>query len=268
MAEDSSDVDRLVASVTRSAKYRHVSADTIRDLGEREIAHRKNLKDAIKATKNKLHQIGGAFHAVSPPYERWESELRQAAGNRAQVEAVCTRIMRSHASTNERLPILEPFYRHILPPLGPIASVIDVACGLNPLAIPWMPLAPGCRYVAFDIYGDLAAFLNSFFRIVGIPGVAEIHDAVRYAPPDEYDVALVLKLLPCLDQVDRSAGLRLLQSLRTPRIVVSFPVSSLGGQDRGMLAHYESRFRDLIDGQPWSHRTLEFSTELVFVIEK
>ena len=65
--------------------------------------------------------------------------------------------------------------------LPPIRSVLDVACGLNPLAIPWMPLAPDVHYYACDIYADMIAFLNGFFQIAGIDGQAQACDLVSDA---------------------------------------------------------------------------------------
>src|SRR6185369_15725969 len=147
------------------------------------------LKEAIKATKNKLHQVAGAYLDARLPYDEWLALLTAAAADERRTtnderptanddEALsnsvlstqssalaqaCRDIMRHHASTRERLPILESFYTTTLASLGPVRSVLDLACGLNPLALPWMPIAPDASYYACDIYADMIAFLNGFF---------------------------------------------------------------------------------------------------------
>ena len=54
-------LDQLVNAVLASRKYKSISQDLIKNLGSQELAKHHPLKEAIKATKNKLHQIGGAY---------------------------------------------------------------------------------------------------------------------------------------------------------------------------------------------------------------
>jgi 16S rRNA (guanine(1405)-N(7))-methyltransferase len=152
--------------------------------------------------------------------------------------------------------------------LGPISSVLDIACGFNPLAIPWMNLLPGSEYFALDIYGDMLEFLNEAIPILGVNGAAWTADVVQSPPDRSVDVAFILKTLPCLEQTDRRAGLRLLDSLQARILLVSFPVSSLGGRQKGMPENYAARFREMISARPWTVEHLEFETELVFFVNK
>ncbi|MBM4456142.1 MAG: 16S rRNA methyltransferase [Chloroflexi bacterium] len=263
-------LDQLIAAVHGSAKYRQVSLDLVRRIGATELARRRSLKDAVKETKNKLHQSAAAYLDSAPPYAAWLAELRQAqrAGGGAAVKEVCAQIMARHASTRERLLILDEFYATILAGLPPVRSVLDVACGLNPLAIPWMPLAPGASYYACDVYHDLVGFLNSFFEILGVQGQAEVRDLTQVIPAQEVDLALALKTLPCLEQIDRSAGERLLQGLRARRMLVSFPIHSLGGRPKGMAQNYAARFGELAAGRGWAIQRFDFATELAFLVTK
>src|SRR5262249_35063568 len=127
--------------------------------------------------------------------------------------AACLRVMHHHASTRERLPILNEFCTTIFAALPPVRSVLDVACGLNPLAIPWMPLTADATYIACDIYEDMADFLNGFFPLAGVQGRAEACDVIGTPPTQTVDLALVLKVLPPLEQIDKTAGLTLLKAL-------------------------------------------------------
>ncbi len=272
MTNDRQSLNELIAQVQASAKYRVVDPELIRAIGADELSKRKRLKEAVKATKNKLHQVGGAYQSLEGVgySSRWLETLQQAvvADDAAELRAICTKVMGMHASTRERLPIIEQFYRTILATVQPVRSVIDVACGLNPFALPWMGLAEDVRYEAYDIYQDMIEFINAFFKTVGVRGQAQLRDVIQYPPTQEADLALVLKALPCLEQIDKDAGGHLLQALNAQHLLVSFPAQSLGGRDKGMVSHYESRLLALIESQPWAVSRFEFSTELAFLITK
>lgn len=260
----------LVDAVLMSSKYKSVREDFIRSIGSRELAKQRNLKEAIKATKNKLHQVGGAYLDSGINYAVWLDELREAyqSGNRDDFLKVCARIMQHHSSTRERLQILNQFYATTLADLSPLRTVLDVACGLNPLSIPWMPLAENVEYYAYDIYQDMMDFLNEFMAIIHVQGHAQACDVIQFCPTRKVDVAFILKTIPCLEQVDKSAGLRLLDTINADYLLVSFPVHSLGGRNKGMLINYEARFRDLVANKTWSIERFEFATELAFLVAK
>lgn len=261
------DLDALVAAVRASAKYRAVNVELIRRIGARELAGRGSLKEAIKAAKNKLHQVGGAYLDYTPRYEHWLEDLR-AAPDSAALRRVCAGLMSRHASTQERLPILEAFYPALFAAMPPPRRVADLACGLNPLAIPWMGLPAGVEYYAADIYDDMMAFMRSFFAVAGVNGIAESRDVVAAPPPGHFDVALLLKALPCLEQIDRQAGQRILAGVDADYLVISYPAHSLGGRAKGMPEHYERQFQQLMAGVPCAWHKLVFQTEIVFIVAK
>ncbi len=260
-------LDRLVAAVREGPRYRHVAPGFVSRLGQMELAKGRGWKEAVKATKRKLHQAAGAYLDAGVHYGRWLAELR-AAGP-ADLPQACARIMRHHSSTRERLPILADFYTEALAGRPPIRSVLDLGCGLNPLAIPWLPLAEGAAYHAWDVYEDMAAFLNECFALLPVRGRAVAGDILGELPPEPVDLALLLKLVPCLEQVEKGAGRRLLAGVRADTVLVSFPVHSLGGRrDRGMEGNYEADFWEMVAGQPWAVKRYEFEGELVFRVEK
>src|SRR4051812_11556282 len=75
------DIDELVQAVQSSQKYAAINVDVIRSIGLRELAARRNLKEAIKATKNKLHQVAGAYLDARLPYDEWLALLSAAAAD-------------------------------------------------------------------------------------------------------------------------------------------------------------------------------------------
>jgi 16S rRNA (guanine(1405)-N(7))-methyltransferase len=132
----------------------------------------------------------------------------------------------------------------------------------------WMPLAADARYYACDIYQDQVDFLNRVFQQRGQQGQAFVSNLLADVPSQATDVALLLKTIPCLEQLDKSIGPRLLAQIKAPVIVVSFPARSLGGRGKGMVQNYAGHFAELVAGLPWQVARFDFSTEVVFRLIK
>jgi len=268
---DGDEIATLVDAVRQSPKYRHVSADLVATIARRELARRGSRAEAIKETRSTLHQVAGAYIDGRIRYAACLDDLALAgrSGDPEALRGACRRIMRHHASTRERLPLLDSFYRTTLAGLPPVSSVIDVACGLNPLAIPWMPLATGASYLALDIYGDMIEFLGACFPLLGLEhGRAQMRDVSSSCAGVRADVALVLKAVPTLEHVTKGAGMDLLRALDAPYLLVSFPVRSLGGRHKGMAQNYGDWFRAAARAEGWQLEQFVFSTELAFIVGK
>ncbi len=264
------DLNALIQAVLKSPKYHALCPTVVQTIAQRELAKGRRGKEVVKATKNKLHQIAGACLDGKMRYDVWLRDLQHAAKSQdqAQFRHTCQAIMGHHASTAERLSILDEFYPTLFAALPPIHSILDLACGLNPLSLPWMPIVPDIRYYAYDIYEDMMNFLLAYFSLSGIIGQAQTCDLLTEVPNDSVDLALVLKVLPCLAQVQAGAGLRLLRDIRARYLLVSFPVLSLGGRDKGMRQGYECQFLAAIADEGWQVERFVFETELVFLVEK
>ena len=265
-SEAMSDLEKLVSAVAASKKYQSVCADTVRRIGERELANYQNLKAATKATKRRLHQVYGAFEQdwdYDTAYQQLEGAYRQGAA--PGIKAACRQVMESHSSTRERLPILDRFYQEIFEVTGRPSSILDAGCGLNPLALPWMGLPAGARYVALDIDAERVEFLNRYLSLAGTEPLARCQDVLSHPPTDRADVALLLKMSPTLERQETGATLRLIEQLDAHHIVVSYAIKSLGGREKGMLESYEQHFRETVSDRDWSIEKLVFETELVLV---
>ncbi len=138
------EVDEIVRAVLAARKYRAVCPDTVRRIAARELAARGSFKAALKETKSHLHQVYTAFER-QVDYEAAHRRLATAyaTGSASAVEAACRAALGRHSSTAERLPILDDFYAAIWAVAGAPHSLLDLGCGLNPLALPWMRLPPG-----------------------------------------------------------------------------------------------------------------------------
>jgi 16S rRNA (guanine(1405)-N(7))-methyltransferase len=264
-------IERLAMEVQAAPKYRAISTDFVRKVAAQELSHHKQWKDAVKATRSKLHQVGGAYLDPAPDFARWTAELASlpADPHDPALRAACLKMLKAHASTRERIPILEEFFATTLGSITPVDSVLDLACGLTPLCAPWMPLADGAIYTACDIYPEMVAFGEGFLKRLGYQAQAMTCDLTTQ--PLNFPrtrVAFLLKTLPCLEQVEKGITLRLLEALPAEYILVSFPARSLGGRSKGMPENYGSAFRTRLDSTGWEYKAYEFSSELAFLVRK
>jgi len=259
----------VVERVLESARYRDVDRSVVARLAEEELPRSRNVDDAVKRVKRRLHQAVGAFRGerraarLVTVEDAWRGDMTDAGFRQA-----CVAVMSGHASTRERVPHLDLFYRAIWAVTGPPRSVLDVGCGLAPLALPWMALARDARYVATDVDHRPLATVARFLGLVGQPHDVRAADAVADPPPDEADVALLLKIVPTLDRQDAGAARRLVDALRVHHAVVSFPARALGGRRKGMERTYRTRLERLVDESMRVTRVAEASVpnELVFVL--
>lgn len=258
----------VVEAVQNSRKYQAIAPELVAAVAGVELGKGRSHKEAVKATKNQLHQSAAVYQSGRMAYDRWLDELRDAWPDEAARRPLLRQLMTAHSSTNERLPILDDFYSRIFDLLPPIHSVLDIACGLNPLALPWMPLVPNASYLAVDIFTDQVDFLNDFFSLFPLAGQAETRDVLTDCPAEPVDLALILKTIPCLEQMEKDAGRRLLEQVSARYLVISFPSRSLGGRQKGMASTYGARFAQLAAGWDAKITRLDFSNELVFVVER
>ena len=255
----------VVERVLRSSRYRDVDRALLARLADEELPRARNVDDAVKRVKRRLHQAVGAFRgarANAAIAGAWKGDLADPA-----LREACAEAMRTHASTRERLAHLEAFYPRIWQHTGVPRQLIDLGCGLNPLALPWMGIA-GAMYLAIDADQRPLATVRDFLELVGQPHRVEARDLVGSPPDDVADVALLLKLVTTLDRQDGEAAARLLRGLRVGHAVVSFPGRSLAGRGKGMERRYRERLEQLVEevGRVTELTEASVPNELVFVL--
>lgn len=264
---DESAVAAATARLAATRRYRRVCPEVATRFAREEAAKSRSPAELQERLRRRLHQAFGAYDE-SPRYDRWLSALEGAASDPDAFRAACRAAMAGHASARERLPILERFYPAIWGEDPPPRRVLDLGCGLNPLAAPWMGLPEGAEYDAFDIDLELAGFLGAFFKLAGISGRGGTWDLAAGPPPGSWDAAFLLKVVSCLEHQRAGLGAGLIGGIDAPRVIVSYPTRSLGGRLKGMGTTYREQFRALAEGRPWRVREVDLADELIFVVDK
>ncbi|HHX6348268.1 TPA: 16S rRNA (guanine(1405)-N(7))-methyltransferase RmtA [Pseudomonas aeruginosa] len=246
--------DDALASILSSKKYRSLCPDTVRRILDQEWGRHKSPKLAVEATRTRLHGICGAY--VTP-------ESLKAAAAALSVGDV-QKALSLHASTKERLAELDCLYDFIFSG-GVPHRVLDIACGLNPLALFIRDIT---SVWACDIHQGLGDVITPFAHHQGLDFTFALQDVMCTPPTETGDLALVFKLLPLLEREQAGAAMALLQALATPRIAVSFPTRSLGGRGKGMEANYSAWFEGALPDEFEIEDTKTIGIELVYMIKR
>jgi 16S rRNA (guanine(1405)-N(7))-methyltransferase len=257
----------VIESLKSSRKYRYLCDDTLRRIAKWAIE--RDSKDPVKLAKRKLDQIYGAYIGDWDPHEMFEllDSLGESPSS-GKLRTVCERILESHRSSAERLPILDDLYNSIFKITGSPRNIVDIACGFHPFSIPWMGLGKSTKYIAIDIDTRQVELLNRFFRVAGINGTAMCCDVMVRAPEGHADLVFMLKTVPNFEQQEKGFARTLLESLDAKFIVVSFPLRSLGGRRKGMEENYERVFESLVQGRSWRVTPVKYPREIFYVVEK
>ncbi|MBC7527390.1 MAG: hypothetical protein H7308_07545 [Chthonomonadaceae bacterium] len=262
-------LQNVLASLGESRKYRDLAPDLLSRIVTSELALSRSEKETIKAVKGALHQICGAYFGDAPPFSKWATALQESEKSEEELQIFALGAMKTHASTRERLPLLSTFYAHLLREISPIHSVLDLACGLNPLALSSMPLSPDCRYFATEIHGGLTDFLEIWFRANKIEGRAILQDSVIPPALPPVQIAFVQKFLPVVEQQRKGASLPFLMAIQAQFLLVTFPTKTLGGKSCGMAGNYSARFLELISEAPFDLiEQTRLDTELCFLLKR
>lgn len=260
-------VEDIYSEVTLSKKYASLYAPLIMRICGEEYPKYKKDKDRIKAVKNKLHIIYGAF-CGDERHKKAEAVFAESGCERSDtvgIKSMCAEIMRLHASTNERLGSLDEFYGFIFGKIGAAESVLDIGCGFNPFSLPYMPHMPK-KYYAYDIDCRTVSLLRLYFDLLNLPPLADSADIIAGTPRDNVDAAFIFKLMPVIEIQSPGRAYRLLKEINAGYIVVTYPVKSLCGRLKGMQVNYAQSFEAGIAGSFDIIGQAIIGSELIYII--
>lgn len=243
----------------QSKKYGDICEATIERVFSGERKKHKSLKDTEKQARAHLYRISGAFLT--------QEQLRQADGHLAAYlagdQAALAEALKLHASTRERLPYADALCKLVIDRIGQPQKILDLACGLNPLYLG----SKGFSVAGWDIHGGTNGLINRWAERCGWAVHAETRDLLADPIEQKGDLALLMKLLPVLEQQQKGSTQRLLPSISAKHLLVSFPTRTLSGRGVGMEQNYARWFEGTL---PEGLRILDqFSVgnELCYLLE-
>ncbi len=247
--------DAILEKLLAAKKYADVCPDTLKRVAGECAQKYKKQKDAEKAAKEELHGITGAF--MDAALIKQARQLLEAG----DIEGA----LKLHSSTRERMPLPE-FYDDLFSRTGRPASVLDIACGLNPIFLGSI----GIKTTGIDIGGAQINLINEWAAMSGAPVECHVGDALceDFIPEGEWELALIMKLLPVLETQKKGSAKKLLESLNVKNVAVTFPTRTLGGRKVGMEQHYTEWFEGIIPKCFTVKERYICNYELVYILER
>lgn len=260
---DENKKNALVAKILSSKKYKDYPEKTVRRIVE-DMYFKYSEKKLEKQVKNKLHQISGSFDESGKIFKHLDF-----AG--ALSSNLIRSVLETHSSTRERMPFLEEFYSDLFKVTGNLISVLDIGCGLNPLAL-LVVHSSIATYTGVEINGTLVK-INNFvlqkaqkknrFNILH----NNVFDSSILKP--RYDLVLLFKMMQVLDLIENNGGEKVIGSLDSRYFALSFPILSLSGKQVGMKNFYQNYLEKLSKKQ--NLKTIfykEYKNEVLYVLER
>jgi len=263
------EIETLIDEIKSGKKYRALSPDTIRDVVTRETTKHKSLKNAVKAARKRLHLIL-ADYLSHLDYPEAEQQLKSAfsSGDQNKIRETCLNIMTKHASTHERIEILDEFYPKLFAITGKPQKLADLACALNPLSFRWMGLPKDVSYYAFDNNLNNIAFLDLYFQLEGLKPSPIVQDILCHPPEEHFDVAFLFKMYHCLEHRQKNAGWEVIKNTPAHWLAVSFPTRTLANRKSDIFGNYKDQLISRINENNWTFQIVEFRTEKILLINK
>ena len=260
-------MENLIQKIKQSKKYRNIPEETIARVIKWAMLRAKKEKEIEKVAKNKLHQVYGAYFDQTRIKKVEKALLHlETPISTETIKSTCRDILQFHASSKERLPLLDEFYFQLFQLLTPPKKIMDLACGLNPFTLPWMLEQNNFFYYAADIDHSSVDLFNRFFQRCNYQAQAFTNDLLLGLPDVEADTYFLFKTLPCLEQQEKGISLKILRQLAGKQVVVSFPSKSLGGKEKGMYEHYHAFFENLMSELNRNFSEIRLENETVYLI--
>lgn len=260
----------IIVKIQNSRKYRDlgIPTATIADVLQREMARHIKPTDALRSAKAILHNIMAPYLG-DLDYPQAEILLNETLtkNDKEAIRNFCTNILAQHDSTRERLPYLKDFYRRILEIFPHPETILDLACGLNPFALPFMGLPDGIRYHAYDIHQPRTALINRLFEGLKMESLAETRDILVNPPDFQADAAFLFKEAHRMEKRRKGASRELISRLKTRVIFISLPNRSLDGQ-RDLRTRMDKLFLSIIEGSTGTTGWSEFPGETLYWIQR
>lgn len=260
-------IEKIVEEIKLSNKYKGINEKTILEVAKIELPKYRNEKDLIKAVRNKLHQIYGAFLDRKDIIKVKDLLLELEMGDK-DVKEVAREILKLHQSTRERIDIYEDVYREIFETTRKPKSILDLACGLNPFSIPFMNIEGPILYYAYDIDSTLIESINKFLDILSYPRLAKRKDILFEDIEDQADICFIFKFLPLAERIKKGFSLKLLGSLNSKFLIVSFPTKSISGREKGMSENYSKIFEPILQEKHKIIRKFIYKNEMFYILSR
>lgn len=192
---------------------------------EKQLSKNATFKNFIKKNKKELYYKLRQYK--SSDEDRLElmqglADAKADASNEKRVELL-EKLAAFHVSSEERFEENEKFYEQLAGFAGDAVSIVDVGCGVQPLFFPVDKFRNVEKYVALDKDKESVKLMQEFKNVFSeqykwlFPRAWNISEGWG---EDEFDMALILKVVPVVKRVEPSL-LEVLAQVPAKKIMIS-----------------------------------------------
>lgn len=173
-------------------------------------------------------------------------------------------LLETHASTKERAESY-PEIKNLIDRLG-AKSILDLGCGLNPLAL----ASSDIKYYAVDINEDDLNIVQIFFKKSNFEGEIIVYDlrklAFENSPFPEVDLCLLFKVFDVIERKGHKLAETIIKKINCKQFIISFSTKTLSGApmrhpQRGWIERLLARL-----GYPF--KLIKTKNELFYLVDK
>lgn len=174
------------------------------------------------------------------------------------------KVLLTHSSTSERREFY-PKLKELISNLN-VKSILDLGCGLNPLAL----ANKRYEYIASDIKEDELKLIQEYFKEKNISGKTFVYD-LRNISSDlpKADLCIIFKVLDILSKTKKDRAMlaeKVLTLIKSEIFLISFSTKKLSGKKM----NYPNRtwFEKILSKLNLSYEKIETSNEIFYLIKK
>jgi hypothetical protein len=214
-----------------------------------DLLSQSELKIIVKDIRAELRNLVGRF------------QISKKEPNNKFTNKELDSLLKTHTSTAERLEFY-PELKKLISSLH-VNSILDLACGLNPLALANKEV----KYYASDINEKELVIIKDFFLKKGIRGEVFVYD-LRKLKDDlpKADLCLLFKILDIIDDKKHKTTENILSKIPCKKVLVSFSTKKLSGKRMS----YPNRlwFEKMLQRYKYPFRKIETDNEVFYLIDK
>ena len=268
---DQAEFEDIISHTRKSRKYRELNLpeETLQDMLTAEASLGGSKAEVTQRFRKKLHN-------VIAPYLEFIDYAQETERMKAcfqvnltpdQVKAWALSVMQKHASTRERLPNIEAFCQCLRGHINSPDRILDLACALDPLLLPWLDFPDETEFLAYDIHQPRLDFLNAFFARA-YPSAHAIQQDILVNPPSQpADCAFFFKEAHRFEKRSPGCNRSFFQALPVKLIIVSLPAEDLRGH-HSLIAYHTQLIKEAVADLPWELEQTQVGNELIFFIHK
>ncbi|MDP6642225.1 MAG: hypothetical protein QGF74_02500 [Candidatus Nanoarchaeia archaeon] len=273
-------VNLLISQIKRKKEFSNINDEFIEKLIVNKVDEKdlvkisnhskpeksKEFKQSIKTIRKILHDIYGVFN-IDENRSKLLNELEKESKNTNNIndnlKKIHINILKTHKSTNERLPFYDEIYQKVFHELKP-KTILDLSSGLNPLSYHFMNL-DGVKYIATEFVDEDTKFLNKYFSIMkkfNFDGEALTLNLLEIKDLPSSDICFLFKTLDSLETLKKDITKEILNKINSKIIVISFPTTTLSGRkiSKKRLIWFDRLIKEYF--------TFEIKNEIFYIINK